>query len=79
MDRAVGAFGLFVGIFPGRCPSLVWIGPLAHNFVGRTDLDSLCAYIDKQEEHHRTRTMQEEYRMFLEKYGVEYDEAYVWD
>lgn len=47
--------------------------------VGRTDLDSLCAYIDKQEEHHRTRTMQEEYQMFLEKYGVEYDETYVWD
>jgi putative transposase len=47
--------------------------------VGPTDLDSLCAYIDKQEEHHRTRTFQEEFRMFLKKYGVEYDEAYVWD
>jgi putative transposase len=47
--------------------------------VGPTDLDSLCAYIDRQEEHHRTRTFQEEFRMFLEKYGVEYDEAYVWD
>lgn len=47
--------------------------------VGPTDLDSLCAYIDNQEEHHRTRTFQEEFRMFLKKYGVEYDEAYVWD
>ena len=47
--------------------------------VGPTDLDSLCAYIDQQEEHHRTRTFQEEFRMFLKKYGVEYDEAYVWD
>ena len=47
--------------------------------VGPADLDSLCAYIDKQEEHHRTRTFQEEFRMFLKKYGVEYDEAYVWD
>jgi putative transposase len=46
---------------------------------GPTDLDSLCAYIDKQEEHHRTRAFQEEFRMFLKKYGVEYDEAYVWD
>jgi len=42
-------------------------------------LDSLCAYIDQQEEHHRTRTFQDEFRMFLKKYGVEYDEAYVWD
>ena len=47
--------------------------------VGPTDLDSLCAYIDQQEEHHRTRTFQQEFRMFLNKYGVEYDEAYVWD
>ena len=47
--------------------------------VGPADLDSLCAYIDKQEEHHRTRTFQEEFRMFLKKYAVEYNEAYVWD
>jgi len=36
-------------------------------------------YIDQQEEHDRTRAFQEEFRMFLKKYGVEYDEAYVWD
>jgi REP element-mobilizing transposase RayT len=47
--------------------------------VGPTDIDSLCAYIDQQEKHHITRTFQEEFRMFLKKYGVEYDEAYVWD
>ena len=37
------------------------------------------AYIDNQEEHHRTRTFQEEYRAFLTKYDVAYDERYVWD
>jgi REP element-mobilizing transposase RayT len=47
--------------------------------VGPTDLDALCAYIDDQAEHHRTRTFQDEFRMFLKKYGVEFDEAYVWD
>jgi len=47
--------------------------------VGPSDLDALCAYIDNQEEHHRIRTFQEEYRMFLNKYGVKYDETYVWD
>ena len=47
--------------------------------VGPMDLDTLCVYIDKQEEHHRTRTFQDELRMFLKKYGVEYDEEYVWD
>lgn len=47
--------------------------------IGPSDLDALKHYIDSQEAHHRTRTFQDEYRMFLNKYGVEYDEAYVWD
>ena len=47
--------------------------------VGPTDVAALCSYIDNQENHHRTRTFQEEFRMFLKKYGVEFNEAYVWD
>jgi putative transposase len=47
--------------------------------VGPADLDALLAYIDNQEEHHRTRTFEEEYRAFLTKYGVAFDERYVWD
>lgn len=47
--------------------------------VGPSDLTALLNYIDTQEEHHRTRTFQDEYRAFLTKYGIEYDERYVWD
>jgi REP element-mobilizing transposase RayT len=47
--------------------------------VGPSDLNALLHYIDTQEEHHRTRTFQDEYRAFLNKYGIEYDERYVWD
>jgi putative transposase len=47
--------------------------------VGPSDLEPLRAYIDDQEKHHETRTFQDEFRMFLKKYGVEYNEAYVWD
>jgi REP element-mobilizing transposase RayT len=47
--------------------------------VGPTDLAALQKYIDNQAEHHRTRTFQQEYIAFLKKYGVEYDERYVWD
>jgi hypothetical protein len=36
-------------------------------------------YIRGQEAHHRKRTFQEEFREFLERYKVEYDERYVWD
>ena len=41
--------------------------------------DRLIEYVKNQEEHHRTRTFQDEYRAFLQKYGIEYDERYVWD
>ncbi len=47
--------------------------------VGPADLDALIDYIDRQQEHHKVRTFQEEFRMLLNKYGVEYDEAYMWD
>lgn len=47
--------------------------------VGPSDLEALRGYIDTQEEHHRTRTFQEEYVAFLKKYEVEYDERYIWD
>ncbi len=39
----------------------------------------MIAYIANQHEHHREKTFQEEYRAFLKKYEVEYDERYVWD
>jgi REP element-mobilizing transposase RayT len=36
-------------------------------------------YIARQEEHHRTTTFQDEFRKLLKKYGLEWDERYVWD
>ena len=36
-------------------------------------------YIKNQEEHHRKKSFQDEYRKILERYKVEYDERYVWD
>lgn len=47
--------------------------------VSPADLDAVVAYVEDQEAHHRTTTFQEELRKFFKKYGVEYDERYVWD
>jgi hypothetical protein len=32
-----------------------------------------------QEQHHLKTTFQDEFRRFLKKYEIEYDERYVWD
>jgi len=47
--------------------------------VNPSEVDTVVAYIANQHEHHKTRTFQEEYRAFLKKYSVEYDERYVWE
>jgi len=59
--------------------NFAWQRGYAAFSVGPRDLDALIAYVDGQEEHHRTKTFQEEYRNFLVKYGIEFDERYVWD
>ena len=47
--------------------------------VNPAEVEIVKKYIDGQEEHHSRTTFQEEYRAFLRKYQVEYDERYVWD
>jgi len=47
--------------------------------VSPTHLSEAEAYVRNQEEHHRKQTFQEEFRAFLDRYGIEYDERYVWD
>ena len=48
-------------------------------YVGQNELGNLVTYVSNQEEHHKVRTFQEEYLALLNKYGVQYDERYVWD
>ena len=47
--------------------------------VSPSQLEAVLQYIDGQQEHHRTRTFQEEYRELLHKHDVEFDERYIWD
>jgi hypothetical protein len=36
-------------------------------------------YIGRQREHHRAAAFQDEFRMLLVKYEIEFDERFVWD
>jgi putative transposase len=47
--------------------------------VSESNVESVRKYIANQREHHRTKTFQEEYRAFLERHNVSFDERYVWD
>ena len=63
----------------GRCRGFFWQRGYAAFSVSPSQLDSMLKYVDKQQERHRRRTFQEEYRELLRKHGVDFDERYVWD
>lgn len=47
--------------------------------VSASNLAGVSQYIAGQQEHHRRIPFQDEFRAFLRKYGLEWDERYVWD
>lgn len=47
--------------------------------IGFSQMESVRNYIAGQEEHHQRVSFQEEFREFLRRYEVEFDERYVWD
>ena len=46
--------------------------------ISKLQLPEVIEYVKNQREHHRVRGFKEEYREFLEKHGIDYDERYVW-
>ena len=62
-----------------RYRGFFWQRGYAAFSVSPSKLDALLKYVETQKEHHRTRTFQEEYREFLRRQGVGFDERYVWD
>ena len=47
--------------------------------VSQSNVEGVRKYIRDQEEHHERISFQDEFRAFLRRYEVEYDERYVWD
>ncbi len=56
-----------------------WQGGYGIFSISPSHRPALERYIAGQAEHHRIVTFQEEYRRLLEKYGLQFDERYVWD
>jgi REP element-mobilizing transposase RayT len=47
--------------------------------VSESNVAAVREYVANQQEHHRRKSFQEEYRAFLERHRVAFDERYVWD
>ena len=55
-----------------------WQGGYGVFSVGEFGVERVKRYIADQKKHHRTVTFKDEFREFLYRYGIEYDEKYVW-
>ena len=44
-----------------------------------SQIDKVCKYILTQEEHHKKFSFKEEYIGLLKKFGIEYDEKYLFE
>ena len=60
-------------------PAFYWQSGYGAFSVSPPDVDSVREYIERQEEHHRERSFQDEFRELLHRHGVAWDERYVWD
>jgi REP element-mobilizing transposase RayT len=63
----------------GNTAGFSWQSGYGAFSIGESQTETVTHYIQRQEEHHRTVTFQEEYLKFLERYRVVWDERYVWD
>lgn len=66
-------------IDPAKYGKFAWQAGYGSFSISKSNLDDVVKYVGNQEEHHRRLTFQDEYRTFLDKHKVEYDERYVWD
>ena len=63
----------------GEFARFAWQSGYGAFSVSESIVRTVRDYIANQREHHRVKSFQEEYRTFLEKHGLTFDEQYVWD
>jgi putative transposase len=56
-----------------------WQDGYAAFSVSKSHLPEVEAYIRNQREHHRHKSLEEEYRVFLARHEIQYDERYLFD
>jgi putative transposase len=61
-----------------RCRAFRWQDGYGAFTIGQSNVAALKRYIATQKEHHRKVSFQEEFLEILRRYGVSYDERYIW-
>ena len=59
-----------------KADSSKWMKQLDSHYSNFYWQEGYANYIRNQAEHHKKRTFRDEYKMFLEAYGIQYDERF---
>ena len=89
LGRTIAVADLVEEVKTGSSKWLKTKGPEFRNFhwqrgygafsIGQSNVAELKRYIANQKQHHRRLSFENEYRKFLKRYEVDFDEQYVWD
>jgi REP element-mobilizing transposase RayT len=60
-----------------RLPTFAWQAGDGAFTVSPSRVHAVRAYVEGQEQHHRSQTFREEYLTLLQRTGVEFDDRYV--
>jgi REP element-mobilizing transposase RayT len=71
-----GSSGWMKETFPGLS-GFAWQDGYAAFTVSKSQIPDVDEYIRNQREHHRLKSFEEEYRVFLDKHEIDYKEEYV--
>jgi len=59
--------------------SFSWQEGYAVFSYNKSSINTVVSYIKKQKEHHKKITFKDEYKKFLIKFGIDYDERFLFD
>jgi putative transposase len=60
-------------------PAFQWQAGYGAFSIGQSNVDVVRRYIARQKEKHRRISFEDEFREMLQKYEIDYDDAYLWD
>ena len=79
VERVKSESSKFAKTLGEGCEAFYWQRGYGMFSVSPTHREEVERYVRGQEEHHRKVSFQEEFLGFLARYGIEYDERYIWD
>ena len=79
IEQIKKASSKWIKAFDARYRGFFWQRGYGAFSVTPSQFEAVLQYVEAQQEHHRTRTFQDEYRELLRKHGINFDERYVWD